>query len=245
VTERSQQRVRVEVRVQRGAVNVLSAGKPAEVTRVEAGHSWSQVTSTAALAASDNAASADAAALAVNSASPNAASDLPAPLASLAPGPAASEPGAVPPKGATRRGSGADLRGRDALPSESAAPASDAKTLFEQASSSWREGRITQAAEAYQALLTAYPRDARAGLAAFELGRLRMDRLGDLPGAVRALERAVASGAGFREDALARLVKAYAGVGNVPACRRTREQYLREYANGVHRLAVTQACGAN
>jgi TolA-binding protein len=129
-----------------------------------------------------------------------------------------------------------------------AAPASssarNARELFEQATGLWREGRAQEAAQAYQTLLSTYPRDARAGLAAFELGRLRMDRLGDLPGALRALERAVtlAPSAGFREDALARVVRASAAVGNSSRCASAREQYLRDYPQGVHRLSVANSC---
>ena len=122
-----------------------------------------------------------------------------------------------------------------------------AREMFEQATGLWREGRAQEAAQAYQNLLSTYPRDARAGLAAFELGRLRMDRLGDVPGALRALERAVTSapGAGFREDALARVVRASAALGNASRCASAREQYLREYPNGVHRLSVAKSCGVH
>ena len=122
----------------------------------------------------------------------------------------------------------------------------DARELFEQARSLWRGGRIRDAADAYQALLSAHPRDPRAGLAAFELGRLRMDQLGDMPGAVQALERAVAlaPGSEFREDAMARLVAATAGAHDLTGCARARDQYLAEYPAGVHRRTVAAACGA-
>ena len=89
-------------------------------------------------------------------------------------------------------------------------------------------------------MLASYPRDPRAGLAAFELGRLRMDRLGDMPGAVRALEQAVtlAPGAELREDALARLVAASAAAHDRSVCRRARDRYLADYAGGVHHRTV-------
>ena len=105
---------------------------------------------------------------------------------------------------------------------------------------------LREAAQAYQTLLSTYPRDPRAGLAAFELGRLRMDRLGDLSGAVKALERAVAlaPGSSFREDALARLVTAYASVHNRSGCEQARERYLREFPAGVRKRTVAAACGA-
>jgi hypothetical protein len=73
-----------------------------------------------------------------------------------------------------------------------------------------------------------------------------MDRLGDLAGAVQALERAVqlAPGSGFREDAMARLVTAYAASGRNSECTRARDAYLAAFPAGVHRDAVTRGCGA-
>ena len=96
----------------------------------------------------------------------------------------------------------------------------------------------------YQTLLTEFPRDGRAGLAALELGRLRMDRLGDMRGAVQALERAVAlaPGSEFREDAMARLVAAHAGAHDAAGCARAREKYLAEFPSGVHHRTVAAAC---
>ena len=88
-----------------------------------------------------------------------------------------------------------------------------------------------------------HPRDPRAGLAAFELGRLRMDRLGDMPGAVVALQQAVAlaPGAELREDALARLVAASAAAHDRAGCARARTRYLTEYPTGVHHRTVSAA----
>ena len=102
---------------------------------------------------------------------------------------------------------------------------------------------MEDAARTYQALLSAHPRDPRAGLAAFELGRLRMDRLNDMPGAVQALEQAVAlaPGAELREDALARLVAAAAAAHDHPRCARARTRYLTEYPAGVHHRTVSAA----
>jgi hypothetical protein len=73
-----------------------------------------------------------------------------------------------------------------------------------------------------------------------------MDRLGDLPGAVQALKRAVqlAPGSGFREDAMARLVTAHQRLGQAAACERARGQYLAAYPSGVHAQKVARACGS-
>src|SRR6478736_1836851 len=124
---------------------------------------------------------------------------------------------------------------RDEPPAATAAqPSANAsvpsgRELFEKAAESRRLGDVPAAAHAYEELLRLHPGDGRASLSAFELGRLRMDRMGDLTGAIAALERAVAMnlGPGFREDALARLVSAYASQGNVAACQCARDRYCR------------------
>ncbi|HKO51490.1 MAG TPA: FecR domain-containing protein [Polyangiaceae bacterium] len=136
---------------------------------------------------------------------------------------------------------------RDA-PQPSATPvARSGRELFEKAGESRRAGDAAAAAHAYEELLRLHPGDGRASLAAFELGRLRMDRLGDLSGAIAALERAVAMNIGpsFREDALARLVSAYASQGNLAACKRARDRYSSSYPAGVHAAAVANRCGSH
>ncbi|HYP90917.1 MAG TPA: FecR domain-containing protein [Polyangiaceae bacterium] len=131
-----------------------------------------------------------------------------------------------------------------AAPSVKAPPS--ARDLFEKAGESRRSGDSAAAARAYEELLRLHPTDARASLAAFELGRLRMDRLGDLAGAITALERAVALNIGptFREDAMARLASVYASQGNFAACQRARDRYLTSYPAGVHAAAVASRCGS-
>lgn len=216
---------RVEVKVERGVVEVRAPGQ-AQVTRVAAGERWLQSPS---VQANDP---------------PNTAIPVEAPASSPTlpeASPAPSTSGATSPGTSTARRAG--------VPAPSAAESSavpTARELFEQASGFWRVGRAQEAADAYQRLVSTYPRDGRAGLAAFELGRLRMDRLGDMRGALRALERALtlAPGSSFREDALARIVHASVALGNASRCSSAREQYLREYPNGVHRLRVTMACRA-
>jgi tetratricopeptide (TPR) repeat protein len=120
-----------------------------------------------------------------------------------------------------------------------------ARELFDLGNAARRAGDGAGAARAYELLLEHHPRDARAGLAAFELGRLRMDRLGDIHGAIQALQRAVAlaPGAGFREDAMARLVDAYASAGAMERCRSARSAYLESYPTGVRASSVARRCG--
>jgi hypothetical protein len=121
-----------------------------------------------------------------------------------------------------------------------------ARDLFERAGESRRAGDAAAAARAYEELLRLHPSDGRASLSAFELGRLRMDRLGDPSGAINALERALALNVGpsFREDALARLVSVHASQGNFSACARARDRYLSSYPAGVHASAVATRCGS-
>jgi tetratricopeptide (TPR) repeat protein len=119
-----------------------------------------------------------------------------------------------------------------------------ASALFRRASLARRAGRMQEAAEGYAELLARHPRDARAGLSAFELGRIRMDALDDAAGAIQALERAVAAGSGasFHEDALARIVVASDALGRGAACRKARERYLARYPDGVHAHALAARC---
>lgn len=121
-----------------------------------------------------------------------------------------------------------------------------AQELFEKGNVARQSGDAAGAASAYADLLRHHPSDARAGLAAFELGRLKMDQLGDLRGAVANLQRAVnaASGSAFREDALARLVRAHDTMGDTARCERARDSYLSSYPGGVHAGSVRKACAA-
>jgi len=158
-----------------------------------------------------------------------------------------------PPASAVEPESSEPAKREPPLPSAGAAPPvtsaaiPSGRELFEKAAESRRAGDAAAAAHAYEELLRLHPSDARASLSAFELGRLRMDRLGDLAGAITALERAVATNVGpsFREDALARLVSVYASQGNVAACQRARDRYLSSYPAGVHAAAVATRCAVH
>lgn len=209
---------RVEVSVLRGAVEVRSARRPGIVARVAAGQSWIQEAGLREAMQGSLPNSPEAAPL---SPAPSAENAPSAPVTESAPSAAAA------PSGSATAG----------VPS--------ARELFEKAGESRRAGDAASAAHAYEELLRLHPGDGRAGLSAFELGRLRMDRLGDSAGAVSALERAVALniGSSFREDALARLVTAYAAQGSVTACARARDRYLASYPSGVHASAVSTRCG--
>jgi transmembrane sensor len=204
----------VHVEVKRGSVEVVRPGGSAPERRLAAGERWSLDLAQAEAAAS----------------APQAREPVPAPQgvddgsknsARGAPGHQQAVPGAAP----------------------KPEPAS-ARELLDRGNAARRAGDVAAAARAYDILLNQHPSDPRAGLAAFELGRLRMDRLGDLAGAVQALNRAVAlaPGSGFREDAMARLVDAHANMGAGARCRAAQAAYLRSYPQGVHASVVARRC---
>lgn len=120
----------------------------------------------------------------------------------------------------------------------------EALLLFEQGNAARRLGRLREAAEIYAELVSQYPRDRRAALSAFELGRIRMDSLGDLKGAADALERALKLDArrAFAEDALARLVLAQETLGDRKSCESARNRYLSRYPDGIHAQHVATRC---
>ena len=135
-------------------------------------------------------------------------------------------------------------------PAEHAAPTAPApppppgpRELLETATAARLAGRPRDAAQAFDTLRTRYRSDSRAGLAAFELGRLRLDALGDPPGAAEAFADAVAlaPGGGFREDAEARRVEALERMHD-GRCRAAREAYLARYPAGLHAAAVAARC---
>jgi TolA-binding protein len=223
----------VEVTVERGVVEVLSARHPGQLTRVAAGQSFSEwvpeeIPPGASGASGAVAAGFDSAAV------PPLDSAVPPALDSAVP---------------AALDSAKSASGQHSVPEDGARAAREpgARALLDAANTARRAGDARAAADAYGQLLRKFPGDGRAGLAAFELGRLRMDRLGDWAGAVQALERAVqlAPGSGFREDAMARLVTAYGASGRGADCRRSREAYLAAFPAGLQRDAVSRACAAH
>jgi transmembrane sensor len=118
-------------------------------------------------------------------------------------------------------------------------------TLFKRGNLARRTGQTHEAAEAYAELLKRFPQDGRAGLVAFELGRIRMDALAQPKAAVEAFGVALGSAprASFREDALARIVVANDQLGEYEACHTARDRYLKDFPNGVHALALATRCG--
>jgi transmembrane sensor len=215
---------RVEVQVERGTVEVTQRSDPGHVRRLSAGERWS---------VAQNAPAA--------SAEPSVAAPSPSEEATS---PAPAESAALPEPSADVRPPPRTDKDSPLHEATSTLEVASAKQLLDLANSARRSGDIPLAARAYEALLSRFPRDGRSGLAAFELGRLRLDRLGNPRGAAQAFERAIqlAPGSGFREDAMARLVDAYAALGATDACRRARQSYLESYPAGLHVTGVSSKC---
>jgi transmembrane sensor len=133
-------------------------------------------------------------------------------------------------------------------PTESArAPSSSSpgpRELLQAANDARVAGHPREAAAAFDNLRRHYRSDPRAGLAAFELGRLRLDSLGDPGGAAEALADsiALAPGATFREDAEARLVEALDRAHDAGRCAAARRGYLARFPNGLHAASVAARC---
>lgn len=120
------------------------------------------------------------------------------------------------------------------------------RDMFARANVARRAGMMAEAAKAYADVVARFPNDdSRAAIAAFELGRIRMDALNDPRGAVQALNRSLrVRSAASREDALARLAICFNTLHDNNACRKARQRYLTEYPGGVHASALAGLCGS-
>ncbi len=121
----------------------------------------------------------------------------------------------------------------------------DPKRAFLEAERARLNGRPEDAERLFEQFRREFPNDPRLGLVAFELGRLRMDVLGNSGAAITALNEAIrrAPNADFREDAEARLVQIFAGYPDKERCKKARDNYLTRYPNGRHAPATRKACG--
>jgi transmembrane sensor len=115
---------------------------------------------------------------------------------------------------------------------------------FEEAQRARREGRSLDAARAFDKVRRTYRRDPHAALAAFELGRLRLDVLDDPTGAEEALSDAIVLGpqSPLREDAEARRVEALSRAGDRAGCTAARAAYLAHWPGGTYRRTVELYC---
>lgn len=223
----------VQVAVARGMVEVQRRDGTGGVRRLNAGETWSALIPQGAVAKPPVSASAQP--IAVESDAVASAPAAPAghdafersALSHVLPGPSS----------ASGKATRAAARDR---------PAPTAAALLKRASLARRSGQMLEAAEAYTELLRLFPNDSRAGLAAFELGRVRMDALMQPKAALDAFGAALRSNprASFREDAVARIVVAFDQLGDRESCRLARDRYQKEFPGGVHALALASRCSA-
>lgn len=120
----------------------------------------------------------------------------------------------------------------------------NAKDLFDDAQRARAQGRLQDAARSLDRLRRTFRSDPRASIAAFELGRLRLDALGDPRGAEEALRDAVTLGPAspFREDAEARRIEALSRMGDASGCRSARDAYLARWPAGTYRRVAEAGC---
>ena len=113
---------------------------------------------------------------------------------------------------------------------------------WERALAARRRGDHRGAAAALGEIVWRHSSSPLAPLAAFELGRLRMDVLKDRRGAIKGLEVALARGRKlpYHEHALARLVRLHQQLGDAAKCTARRAAYLRRYPKGAHAASLSR-----
>ena len=121
----------------------------------------------------------------------------------------------------------------EVAPSETRAPPENQwDTLLARADAARRRGDRDAAVELLERVAKQAPDPGRRRLATFTLARLQLHE--DPQRAAATLEDALENGVprGLTEDALARLVEAYARAGDLPAARRTAQTYEQRYPHG-------------
>ncbi|MET0593504.1 MAG: FecR family protein [Polyangiaceae bacterium] len=228
ITRGDEARPGVDVRVEEGEVELAGAGHAPR--RIAAGESWSNRSPEKAQTAQLPVAPPSSA---LHASSSN--NEAPRAEAPNADSEAVTQESAVRSRG---RGKG----GESARGLETRA----ARELFELGNAAKIEGRLRDAADAFDALRLRHRSDGHAALAALELGRLRLNHFNDAAGALAALEDAVklAPRASFREEAEARIVDALAALGRDADCVRARDQFAQRHPRSVHAASVAGKCGA-
>jgi transmembrane sensor len=112
--------------------------------------------------------------------------------------------------------------------------ARDIDTLLMLADVARQSGHPQQAAQLLEQAMREHPKDSRAGLAAFTLGRLELETLGKPARAAQAFARVIALGEprSLQEDAHARLVQAHARAGAWEEAREAAARYEQLYPQG-------------
>lgn len=122
-----------------------------------------------------------------------------------------------------------------------------ARALFERADEARLAGRYAEAAADLERLLARFPRDQRAPVAAYGLGRLRLGPLHDAAGAVAAFGVAIERDPGgvLREDAEVGRMQATESLGDVAQCKRLREAFVARFPASVQTARIRKLCGGS
>lgn len=101
-------------------------------------------------------------------------------------------------------------------------------------------GHPGEAVRPLEQIVNSHPGDGRAALAAFTLGRMQLDNLGQPAASARSFARALALGlpGGLAEDASARRVEALARAGDREAAKRAADEYRARFPGGHHATAI-------
>lgn len=242
LVELSHERNELAVEVESGRVEVRREGAELAEAALGAGQRWSVALAPPIGSATPGAAPSNARSPQPVAVPPDADASL-APTGARLPGqsmPSASGERALAPAGAVRN----RVAEQDGNVKRGTVAEDGARALLDRANAARRRGDLAAAALAYEQLLRQHAGDARMGLAAFELGRLRMDEFHDVHGAIEVLQLAAqaAKEDALREDALARLVRAHHILRQGERCRSARAEYLQAYPRGAHVLPVLNAC---
>ncbi len=234
--ERSEEAVRVEVL--RGRVLVRGAGVPDNVQALDAGHSL-----VVELAAPESIANTDTGAQPIQT---QAANTLPAA--------GAKQPGASPTNPTASQSEPDDWRaaatkqdwnqawetlGAEGVARETA-HTDDVAVLLSLADVARLSGHPNDALTPLRQIVAGHPEDPRSAIAAFTLGRVLLDALGNPVQAAFAFEKALALRlpSSLAEDAQARLVEAHAKAGAIAQARAAAATYRARYPAGRRRADV-------
>ncbi len=113
----------------------------------------------------------------------------------------------------------------------------DPEQLFALADVARLSGHPADAVEPLERILTEHPRSSKAALAAFTLGRLHLDSLGNAKAAAREFQRAMSLELprALAEDVHLRLIEARARAGDRPGAHEAWLSYVERYASSTRR----------
>lgn len=136
-------------------------------------------------------------------------------------------------------GAAYEALGKDGIARETKR-ATVASELLQVADVARLSGHPAQAVAPLERLLAEHAGDPSAPQAAFTLGKIQLDALGNARGAAAAFERAIALGlpGALREDAFFRRVEAYAKAGDTTSAHAARASYDAAFPEGRYRAKV-------